>query len=298
MQSQHTPQLTNSLFYQAEDGINLHYLFWPNEQSDSCCVLIHGFTNDAHIWDGLAQKLQSMHNVIAIDLRGHGDSDWDSEAKYTHPQLLEDTYQLIESKSFNNWHIIGHSLGARVAMLMLARKQLQVNSFTIIDTGPEVRAVGVKKVRKDAHNTPTEFTSIDSFYKYLSGIYLFGEAERIRAMAEHGLTENSEGKLIAKTDPAFTAALWKSDSTKGSDENLRYPLNDELWLALSQISSPSLILKGQASAILAKNVAEKMAYEIMPNAEYQVIKRAGHAMMVDNPEEFEATVYQFVKRFS
>lgn len=298
MQSQPTEQSASSLYYQAKDGINLHYLLWPNNKSNSCCILLHGFTNDAHIWDGLSRKLQAMHNVIAIDLRGHGDSDWDNEAKYTHPQLLEDVYQLIDSLTFTNWHIIGHSLGARVAMLMLARKQLAVNSFTIIDTGPEVRAVGVKKVREDAHNTPTKFVSTDAFYKYLSGIYLFAESDRIRAMAEHGLKKNAEGHLIAKTDPAFTAALWKADSRQEDSKELRYPLNDELWLALSQIRSHSLILKGQASAILAREVAEKMAYEIMPNAEYKVIKRAGHAMMVDNPEEFEQTVLEFVQKNS
>lgn len=291
---QTTQQKPHSLFYQADDGIQLHYLFWPNKTSASCCLLIHGFTNDAHIWDSLAQKLQPQHNVIAVDLRGHGDSDWDSEAKYTHPQLLEDVYQLIASQAFSHWHIIGHSLGARIATLMLARKQFQAKSFTLIDTGPEVRTVGVKKVRDDAQNTPIEFASVEHFFSYLSGIYLLGETTRIRAMAQYGLKKNSANKLIPKTDPAFTAALWQADAEEGGD-NLRYPLTEELWLALSQISSSTLILKGQASAILAKEVAEKMAYQVMPNAELKIINRAGHALMVDNPEEFEETVCQFIQ---
>lgn len=296
MQSQLPLTQPESRFYTADDGLQLHYLLWPNKSSNSCCLLVHGFTNDAHVWDSLARKLQLSHNVIAIDMRGHGDSAWDAEEKYTHPQMVEDVYTLLNTQAFARWHIIGHSLGARVATLLISRKQLQPATFTIIDTGPEVRAVGVNKVRQDAQSTPTEFANIDAFNNYLASIYLFAQPERIRAMAEHGLKKDSNGKLIAKTDPAFTAALWKTDSSQGNSNDLKYPLTDELWQALSNIHAPSLVLKGQASAILAKNVAEKMAYEVMANAELKVIPRAGHAMMVDNPETFETTVCEFISR--
>ena len=102
-----------SLSYQSADNLNLHYLYWPAQQeSSSCCLLLHGFTNDAHIWDALALQLSDKHHVIAVDFRGHGDSDWDSEEKYTHWQLLDDIWQLIQSQPYTQWHIIGHSLGA------------------------------------------------------------------------------------------------------------------------------------------------------------------------------------------
>jgi pimeloyl-ACP methyl ester carboxylesterase len=289
---------TTSCYFQADDGLQLHYLFWPNTESQSCCLLIHGFTNDAHIWDGLAEKLQQHHNVVAIDMRGHGDSEWDKEEKYTHPQMVEDVFCLLQNLSFSKMHIIGHSLGARVATLLISRKEIRPNTFTIIDTGPEVRAVGVNKVRQDAQSTPSEFVNTESFYQYLSKIYIFAQAERIRSMAEYGLKLNSAKKLTPKTDPAFTRALWKTDSQQGSSDDLKYPLTDELWKALANIKSPTLILKGQASAILAKKTAEKMAFEVMPNATLKIISRAGHAMMVDNPSEFESVVCDFINQHS
>lgn len=297
MQSQYPNPLVQSCFYKANDGLNLHYLLWKNTNSKSCCLLIHGFTNDAHIWDNLAKKLQLTHNVIAVDLRGHGDSAWDHDAKYTHPQMVDDVYELVKSQKYAKWHIIGHSLGARIAMLLVAHKQVKPDTFTIIDTGPEVRAVGVNKVRHDAHNTPAEFESVDSFYNYLANIYLFGQTESIMAMAKYGLKKNIAGKWIPKTDPAFTRALWKTDSQQGDSNDLKYPLTDELWNALANITAPSLILKGQASAILAKNIAEKMACHVMPNAELKIIARAGHAIMIDNPDAFEEAVCDFIKRF-
>lgn len=288
----------NSHFYHANDNLKLHYLAWPHlnaQPTKSCCVLVHGFTNDAHIYDGLAVELQQKMDVFAIDFRGHGDSDWDPEEKYSHPQLVEDLELFLQQLPHKKIHIIGHSLGARVAMLLMARTDFIAASFTIIDTGPEVRAVGVEKVRKDAQNTPKEFPSIAAFKDYLSAIYLFAQAEKIQAMAETGLKESS-GVLKPKTDPAFTTALWKTDPKQEGNKSLRSPLNDELWQALGLITSPTLILKGQASAILAKNTAEKMAYEIMQHAELKIIRRAGHAIMVDNPNEFEQTVCHFIQQ--
>ncbi len=298
MQSQPESHKVQSCIYKADDGLNLHYLLWPNPQSKSCCLLIHGFTNDAHVWDGLAKKLQLTHNVIAVDMRGHGDSEWDASASYTHPQMVEDVYSLLKKLKYTHYHIVGHSLGARVAILLVARKKLQPATLTIIDTGPEVRAVGVNKVRQDAQNTPSEFSNVDEFYNYLTTIYLFAQPERIRAMAENGLKKNGNGKWIPKTDPAFTTALWKTDSQRGDSNDLKYPLTDELWQALGKITAPSLILKGQASAILAKNIAEKMAHHVMQNAELKIIPRAGHAMMVDNPDIFEGTVCDFIQHNS
>jgi pimeloyl-ACP methyl ester carboxylesterase len=293
---QHISSTPESCFYTANDGLLLHYLLWRHATAKSCCLLIHGFTNDAHIWDELARKLQHSHNVIAVDLRGHGDSDWDIAAKYTHPQMIEDVFQLVKRQAFDEWHIIGHSLGARVATLLISRHQLTPQSFVIIDTGPEVRAVGVNKVRQDAQSTPQSFASTEEFKQYLSTIYVFAQPERISSMAISGLKKNDNGELIPKTDPAFTAALWKADSKQGNSNDLKYPLTDELWQALANIHCKSLVLKGQASAILAKNVAEKMANEVRPNASLMVIPRAGHALMVDNPEAFEKAVCEFINR--
>ncbi len=297
MQSQPATAHPESHFFLTDDGIRLHYLLWPNPESASCCLLLHGFTNDAHIWDGLAAHLQQNHTVIALDLRGHGDSGRDPKENYTHPRLVEDVYALLQQILAPRIHIISHSLGARVAMMMLAQKEFSPASFTIIDTGPEVRAIGVNKIREDAYNVPDTFSSVDAFRDYLTAIYLFARPDRIRAMAEHGLQRNAEGQLVSKTDPAFTRALWKSGAREGEDQRLLYQLTDELWRSLERIKAPCLILRGQASAILAKEVAEKMK-AVIPDARLQTISRAGHALMVDNPDEFESVVRHFIESVS
>lgn len=293
-QSYSMSDIVEDLFYQTEDGLSCHYRLWPNRQSNSCCLLLHGFTNDAHIWDDTAAKLQAMHNVIALDFRGHGDSAWDPRARYTHPQLVADTRQLIKQQTFDRWHIIGHSLGARVAMLMLAEQPDMAASLTMIDTGPEVRAVGVNKVRKDAENMPREFASVDAYFEFLSGIYWLAEPEKLRQIARHGLRQEDNGRWLCKTDPAFTAALWKPQSQQGNSDDLRYPMQDQLWQALGHLRCPALVMRGQASAILSAQVAQRMV-ETIPEADLITINRAGHAVMVDNPAEFDRAVVDFIR---
>lgn len=273
------------------DGTKLHYLHWPNSSAKSVCVLLHGFTNDAHIFDGLSAKLQTHHQVISIDFRGHGDSDWDPKARYSHEQLIADTVFILEQLNIQpeNLHLIGHSLGARIGALMLAEKAWQAASFCIIDTGPDVRQVGVDKVRKDALNMPKVFNSTEDYLQFLQQMYFLAKPEKLKQLAHWGL-KVVEGKQVPKTDPAFTSALWTPS------KDLRTPLNEQLWQALQKISSPTLILRGQASAILSQKTAEKMANETLSNATLEIIPRAGHALMVDNPEAFEQSVIRFINR--
>lgn len=285
-------------FVEHPDGTRLHILQWPNPQAKQACLLLHGFTNDAHIFDGLSAKLQQNYHVYAVDFRGHGDSDWDAQSRYQHKHLIDDVRFIIKKLNIdtNNLHIIGHSLGARIAMLLVAQQSLQPASLTVIDTGPEVRAIGVKKVRQDAEATPKSFASVKAFEGFLKNIYFLAEAEKIQQMAQHGL-KPLDGKLVPKTDPNFTKALWKADSQQGDSSDLTAPLNQELWQALENIHCPTMILKGQASAILSKPIAEKMQ-QLMPQAQLHIIERAGHALMVDNSAAFEAQEIAFIKQNS
>lgn len=312
------------------DGISLHFLDWPARSSNPhapCCVFLHGFTNDAHIWDHVASHLSATHRVIAIDFRGHGDSAWDPAANYSHEQLVEDIHALISQLSLSSFHLIGHSLGARVAMLYAQQYQPALNSFTIIDTGPEVRTAGVNKVRKDAERMPRQFASVEDYHQFLSHIYVFAHPERLRHLAQYGLRQDQHGWQV-KTDAAFTRALWHprpkpslqlsehinnnakvqepqpdkgsiNDSDNGLDDSLNNgliaPMNAQLWQALGSIHCPTLVLRGQLSAILSQPVAQKMVDQALPNGQLRSISKAGHALMVDNPEEFEEQLTAFIR---
>ncbi len=286
-----------SAFIHLRDRIKQHYLYWPALKGDGEPVLLlHGFTNDAHIWDSLAHKLVKQRPVYALDFRGHGDSDWDPYANYTHDTLVEDLHETVTQLGLKEFSIVAHSLGARVAILYHQKYSPALTAMVIVDTGPEVRAAGVNKVRMDAEAMPTQFDSIEAYTDHLASIYMLAKRDHVASLAQNGLRALPNGRYEVKTDPAFTKALWNPDSYHKNASDLRMPLNDQLWLALSTLNAPTLLLRGQISAILSRKVADKMAHQVIPNAHLRVIAGAGHAVLVDQPEQFCEQTCDFLNK--
>ena len=70
------------------DGNGIHVLEWSTEGVP--LLLLHGFGNEAHIWDDFAPAVAPYYRTIAMDHRGHGDSDWDSEQRYGYEAMVRD----------------------------------------------------------------------------------------------------------------------------------------------------------------------------------------------------------------
>ncbi len=277
------------------DQISLNVLCWGEEHQTTPCFLLHGFTNDAHLWDQLALLLSQSRPVYALDFRGHGDSDWDPNVRYHHQQLACDIQTVLTALNLKKIHLLGYSLGARIGMLWAENHRETLASFTIVDTGPEVRAAGVNKVRRDAEAMPKEFASVNDYVALMQRIYFLAKPKLVATLAQHNLRKINDKTFIPKTDPAFTSSLWKPDSQNNNASDLSDPLVEALWLTLASITAPVLIIKGQLSAILAKRTAEKMLNTI-PNAQLRLIANAGHAVIVDNPEEFNEAVIDFITK--
>lgn len=284
-----------SRFFRTRDDLRLHYLNYPCAAADctSYCILLHGFTNDAHVWDNLAVDLQRAHHVIALDLRGHGDSDWDPERKYSHWQLADDLQDFLQEFKGATVHIVGHSLGARVAMLALASMQNPVASLTIIDAGPEVSPEAGERLVKDVMQMPTEYADAQSYLDCLARIYVMADAGALAHVASFGLRV-SQGKLRAKTDPAFTPGIWHKNPEFRDLHKDKGPLSEQIWKALGSLDLPVHVVRGQASSILESSLALKMVRALGDRALLSTVPRAGHAVMLDNPVKSTALIADFI----
>ena len=109
---------------EVSDGLSLHALEWSTEGVPM--ILIHGFGNEAHIWDDFAPRVAEHYRVIAISLRGHGDSDWDPERRYDYTDHLADLEAITTQLGIERMVLVGHSLGGRVAMLYAGRHPEQL----------------------------------------------------------------------------------------------------------------------------------------------------------------------------
>ncbi len=96
-------------------GIAIHVLEWS--QQGVPLLLVHGFGNEAHIWDEFAPQVAPYYRVLALDLRGHGDSGKDPERRYDYQDHVADLEAVIDGLGVDRVVLVGHSLGGRICVL-------------------------------------------------------------------------------------------------------------------------------------------------------------------------------------
>src|SRR5690606_16642447 len=75
------------------DGLSLHVLEWSREGVPM--ILLHGHGNEAHLWDDFVPAVAPYYRVLAVDQRGHGDSDWDPQGRYDADALADDLERIL-----------------------------------------------------------------------------------------------------------------------------------------------------------------------------------------------------------
>src|SRR5262245_48308875 len=103
--------------YATVNGLRIHYLAWSTP-GNKPLVLLHGISRVAHTFDHAAPHFASDHHVIAIDMRGHGDSDWDPRAAYLVEDYAKDVEALIDQLGMKSVVLWGASTGGRVAQVI------------------------------------------------------------------------------------------------------------------------------------------------------------------------------------
>ena len=116
-----------------EHDLDLHLLEWSQEGVP--LLFLHGFGNEAHIWDDFAPTVAPHYRTFALDHRGHGDSAWDPERRYEHDVMVADVERVLEQLGVERFVLIGHSLGGRVATLFAGRhpERLAVGDEGVVD---------------------------------------------------------------------------------------------------------------------------------------------------------------------
>ena len=98
---------------QGAHGLSLNLVEWSRDGVP--ILLLHGYSNEAHIWDDFVPVVSSHYRVLALDLRGHGESDWHPEGAYRYEDHVEDVEAVVEALGIDRIVVVGHSLGGRIA---------------------------------------------------------------------------------------------------------------------------------------------------------------------------------------
>ena len=281
---------------QGADGLFLNLVEWSQEGVPM--LLLHGYSNEAHIWDDFIPHVAPHYRVLALDLRGHGNSDWHTEGAYDYENHVDDIEAIVESLGIERLVVIGHSLGGRIAMLYAGRNLEKIAGLVIVDSAPELDPRGTNRIKEEAaQNHDPSFGSVAEYEQELVRLYPAATSASIDRMALHGCRQRQEdGRWILKMDTAFRQAVGGGDPALDSDEieKRHAQTRESMWEALGKISCPTLVVRGAASDILSADVADRMADETLAQGELAVIAQAGHSVMTDNPEGFNSAVSKFV----
>ena len=270
-------------------GLELHLLEWSTEGVP--LVLLHGLGNEAHLWDDFVPSVAPHYRVLALDQRGHGDSDWDPEARYDAESMADDLEAVLDALEIDRFVLVGFSMGGRVSMTFAGRHPERLAGLVIADIGPEVDARGVLRIGGEMaeHRAPV-FTDAREYAAMLSLNYPAGQPHALKRMAEFGLRQREDGLFELKMDPKLRGERPADEATKAKEE----AFIQQQWDALARIPCATLVVRGAASDILSPEIADKMVDEVLQNGRLAVVPQAAHSIMTDNPEGFEEAVCGFV----
>jgi pimeloyl-ACP methyl ester carboxylesterase len=263
------------------NGITLHYLDWGPAAAPPV-VLLHGITGHARVWDHLAERLLPGRRVLALDQRGHGDSEPAPDDDYRVGAMADDVAAFAGSLRLDRFTLVGHSMGGRIAIKYAGDHGARLDRLVIIDIGPDINLAGLQRVRDMMANAPERIESEEWAVEYIRRANPLQNVDMLRERVRHGLKRRPDGELT-----------WKY--AKGLRDMMREGRRDavDLWEPLPRIPCPTLIVRGAESDILAPEVAKKMA-ERLPDGRVVEIEGAGHTVPADRPEEFVREIRAFL----
>jgi pimeloyl-ACP methyl ester carboxylesterase len=269
--------------------LDLHLLEWSTEGVP--LVLLHGLGNEAHLWDDFVPSVTPHYRVLALDQRGHGDSDWDPEARYDTNSMTDDLETMIDTMGIDRFVLIGFSMGGRVAMTFAGRHPERLAGLVIVDIGPDLDPRGVMRIGNEMseHREPV-FSSTEEYLAMLGMNYPAGQPAALKRMAEFGLKKREDDLFELKMDPKLRGARPTNAAARANQEQS----SQQQWDALAKVACATLVVRGAASDILSPETADKMVDEVLRNGRLATVPQAAHSVMTDNPKAFEEAVCEFV----
>jgi pimeloyl-ACP methyl ester carboxylesterase len=267
------------------DGIALHVRTWGARPP--AMLLVHGFSHGGFVWRTLADALSDAMpglGMAAVDLRGHGDSDRDPRGRYDIDTHVADVAAVARALDVQDCVLVGHSLGASVAILAAERLPRRPQAVILVDGGPGLSPAASAHVREEFLQSKFRYRSPDEYRDQLRASMPMGSAPVLQAMAADALAQLGPGEFRLKADRA-----------------LGYQVHDPgidaaLWQALQRMRIPLLVVRGAASALCTKAWCDAFAARV-PHAAIETVNRAGHAVMLDNPDRFNALVLQYLSHW-
>lgn len=239
--------------------------------SSPAIVFVHGNSSSRALWHPLMDRMGDCE-LLAIDLRGHGDSEWVSPPNYSTAGYAYDIAHAARKLASPEFILVGHSNGALASAYFASRLEPKPKALVYIDIAPRVPEHQVAYFRDRAGSVNRVWTSLDKLTGAMSAADPSIPTDVLaRYLSE--FSETVEGGIRQKLD-SMTYGAWEPE---------------DVWGDLAKLTMPLHIIRGGTSRVLSAEVAEEMKARL-PAAQYHEVEGAGHFMMLAKPDRVEAVI--------
>jgi pimeloyl-[acyl-carrier protein] methyl ester esterase len=264
-------------------------------------VLLHGWGLNLRVWDGLAIALQDRFRIVALDLPGHGRSEWIPKRA----SLEEQAKQIAETIASitKRYFLLGWSLGGQIALRLAASGPAGLDRLVLIAATPRLPAASdwpygapPERLAQQAASLRTDYQRTVSDFLELQ---VRGSAEGAAALSQLRAALFAHGAQPAPNTTHRSTAL--GERLENPDQprldalacGLELLRNTDLRPLLGQITLPTLVIAGQYDRVTMPAASRALA-QALPNAQYVEIRRAAHAPFLSHVPQLSALLSDFL----
>lgn len=255
-------------------GCRLHGLDWGG--TGPPVLLLHGGGLTAHTWDFVCLGLRGAARLVALDLRGHGDSDWSED--YRIDTMAADVVAAADHLGFDRVRLVGMSLGGVVAAHVVDSRPDLVERLALVDVAPGVDFESTRRVRA-----------------FMAGL---GPVRELETVVQAAMCVNPRADRAGVAYRMSTLFRRAPDGVWIPKGDPRPPDFPAILAAIERLDArltavPVLVVRGARSKVLPQATAERLV-ERIPDGRLVVVPDAGHIVQEDNPAALTTALHAFL----
>jgi len=278
------------------DGVELAAdIFGPERGAP--VLLLHGGGQTRHAWRRTAESLASSGwRAIALDLRGHGDSDWPESGDYD-PEHFASDLQVVVRSLERRPAVVGASLGGMMALTAqrLAEEQLY-SAVVLVDITPRMERAGVERIISFMLAHPDGFARLEDAADAIGAYRPNKPRPTDLSGLKRTLRSTSDGRWHWRWDVRFLTSKFElSNEGVQSLDDKRSAMQEHLLAGARSLAVPTLLVRGAESDVVSLDGVQAFI-EAVPHAEFVSVDDAGHMVSGDQNDAFTKAVVEFLTR--
>jgi pimeloyl-ACP methyl ester carboxylesterase len=244
-------------------------------------LLMHGAAAHSRWWDFTAPALTDGYHVLALDRRGHGDSEWAESGQYEIEDYMADMQSVIGKWELGKPFLVGHSGGGLPCILYAALYPDDVRGLALLETRPVYDTEMVERMRSREERPPRKFASLEEARRSfrLTPPTVGAPPEMVEHLSAHSYRRLPDGKWINKLDRRTGRRL--------------HPFNGIQWMR--EVTCPVLVLRAGRSTMTDRPALQRLA-EAARDGSLVEIPNADHQVILDSTDAVVRILREFLDR--